>query len=83
MREFGTDKSIVAAHLGLPDLPAEEPVFPATDPDTPRFVTIGTIEPRKNHALLLDVWEDLPESDRPHLHIVGARGWADPSLFRG
>jgi len=81
-RELGTDKPIVAAHLGLSDLPPKEPVFPETDPHTPRFVTIGTIEPRKNHALLLDIWDDLPEPDRPHLHIVGGRGWADPSLFR-
>ncbi|RFU13781.1 glycosyltransferase family 1 protein [Rhodobacteraceae bacterium W635] len=82
MQDFGTERPIVAAHLGLPDLPAEEPLFPDTDPDTPRFVAIGTIEPRKNHALLLDVWEELPAKCRPHLHIVGARGWADPSLFR-
>lgn len=82
VQEFGSETAIVAAHLGLPDLPPAEPVVPAPNPDTPRFVAIGTIEPRKNHALLLDVWEDLPEAGRPHLHIIGARGWADTSLFQ-
>lgn len=79
--EFGPEKEITAAHLGLPDLVAAEPLFPALEPEIPRFVTLGTIEPRKNHAFLLDLWEDLPEEGRPHLHIVGRRGWADQSLF--
>jgi glycosyltransferase involved in cell wall biosynthesis len=82
VREFGTGKCIVAAHLGMPNLPPEEPVFPEIDTKTPRFVTVGTIEPRKNHALLLDVWDSLPEDGRPHLHIVGQRGWADETLFQ-
>ncbi len=45
----------------------------------PYFVTLGTIEPRKNHALLLEVWQDLidtlPEDKVPDLHIIGQRGW--------
>ena len=73
---------VVAAHLGLADLTPEEPVFPKLDPDTPRFVTLGTIEPRKNHALLLDVWQSLAGPDCPHLHVVGQRGWAAPELFK-
>jgi glycosyltransferase involved in cell wall biosynthesis len=51
----------------------------------PYFVTIGTIEPRKNHALLLDVWEEMhkrrPEAELPHLLILGHRGWANEALF--
>ncbi|MEZ5766455.1 MAG: glycosyltransferase [Paracoccaceae bacterium] len=49
------------------------------------FVVLGTIEPRKNHALLLDVWaqfaETLPAADIPALHIVGARGWGNEAVF--
>lgn len=52
----------------------------------PRFLMIGTIEPRKNHSLILDIWDDLaremPVSECPELHIVGQRGWADPALLR-
>ncbi|WP_435257155.1 glycosyltransferase family 4 protein [Thioclava sp. FR2] len=47
------------------------------------FVALGTIEPRKNHALLLDVWERFASAGKsgPRLVILGNRGWADPSLF--
>lgn len=52
----------------------------------PYFVTIGTIEPRKNHAFLLDLWEmmhrDLPRGAIPHLIILGRRGWANETVFR-
>lgn len=45
----------------------------------PYFVMLGTIEPRKNHALLLDVWRTLVarHGDRaPRLVVIGQRGWA-------
>lgn len=44
------------------------------------FVVLGTIEPRKNHALLLDVWERLDE-DAPTLHFIGRRGWMNEAVF--
>jgi glycosyltransferase involved in cell wall biosynthesis len=51
----------------------------------PYFVTIGTIEPRKNHAFLIDLWEEMhksrPQDDIPHLLILGQRGWANEALF--
>jgi glycosyltransferase involved in cell wall biosynthesis len=46
--------------------------------DTPYFVVVGTIEPRKNHWMLLHAWRRLVEEmgDRtPHLVLVGQRGW--------
>lgn len=45
----------------------------------PYFVVLGTIEGRKNHALLLDVWRQLArrQSDNlPRLVIIGQRGWS-------
>ncbi len=46
--------------------------------ERPYFVTVGTIEARKNHLLLLNVWKrlvsDLGDS-APVLVIVGQRGW--------
>ncbi len=45
----------------------------------PNFVVLGTIEGRKNHMLLLDVWEGLwsaSGSAAPRLTIIGRRGWA-------
>ncbi|MXU64689.1 glycosyltransferase family 4 protein [Oceanomicrobium pacificus] len=73
---------LTVAHLGT-DLP---PRAAAPDPgDRPLFVILSTIEPRKNHALLLDIWErfaaTLPADALPHLHIVGRRGWRNEDLF--
>ncbi len=44
----------------------------------PYFVVLGTIEPRKNHLLLLHLWREMalrlgPET--PHLAVIGQRGW--------
>ncbi|TEU30125.1 glycosyltransferase family 4 protein [Alkanindiges illinoisensis] len=44
----------------------------------PYFVILGTIEPRKNHLLLLQVWRRLAEQLKencPKLYIIGKRGW--------
>ncbi len=42
-------------------------------------LTVGTVEIRKNHRLLLDVWEmllrDRPRDSVPELVVVGKRGW--------
>lgn len=46
---------------------------------------LGTIEPRKNHALMVDVWEmlaeELPPEDMPQLHIIGTYGWQFETLL--
>lgn len=44
----------------------------------PYFVMLSTIEPRKNHWLLLHVWRHLVETlgdAAPQLVIIGQRGW--------
>jgi glycosyltransferase involved in cell wall biosynthesis len=44
----------------------------------PYFVMLGTIEPRKNHWMLLHVWRQLVETlgdAAPQLVIIGQRGW--------
>lgn len=43
--------------------------------DGPYFVALGTIEPRKNLSLLLDVWDRMPADGRPTLLLIGRRGW--------
>jgi glycosyltransferase involved in cell wall biosynthesis len=47
----------------------------------PYFVMLGTVEPRKNHLLLLHVWRRLVAENpqAPRLVMVGARGWETPS----
>lgn len=52
--------------------------------ERPHFITVGTIEGRKNHVLLLRVWKDLVRrlgKAAPLLVIAGQRGWqADEAL---
>ncbi|WP_047453087.1 glycosyltransferase family 1 protein [Rhizobium rhizogenes] len=53
-------------------------------PQNPYFVTVGTIEPRKNHILLLRLWQHLAERDgpkAPRLVIVGKRGWENSHVL--
>ena len=70
-----TPPRIVVAHLGVKPLPtpATARLVPA-----PYFVTVGTIEARKNHLLLLQLWRRMVEtlgSATPKLLVVGQRGW--------
>jgi glycosyltransferase involved in cell wall biosynthesis len=67
----------VVANLGV--TPAQPQPLGFT-PKEPYFLCLGTIEPRKNHALLLDIWPELPDP-KPHLYIVGSRGWAGEALM--
>jgi glycosyltransferase involved in cell wall biosynthesis len=52
---------------------------PGTRPtNTPYFVMLSTIEPRKNHLFLLQIWRKLVQimgSEAPHLYVIGKRGW--------
>lgn len=44
----------------------------------PYFVVLGTIEPRKNHWLLLQIWRQLIArlgDAAPRLVVIGQRGW--------
>jgi len=44
----------------------------------PYFVILSTIEPRKNHMLLLQLWRKLVQylgAQTPQLVIIGQRGW--------
>ncbi len=72
----------VTARLGLPTLPD---AASAAMRDPKSFVMLGTIEPRKNHTLILGVWErlaqEMPPEALPHLHIIGPRGWHDDAFF--
>ena len=52
--------------------------------DGPFVIYVSTVEPRKNHQLLLDIWRDL-HAERgkkcPKLLIVGMRGWGSEDLL--
>jgi len=70
--------------------PGIEPSFNANRRDDwprsrhPYFLVVGTIEPRKNHMLLLQLWRVLVEQlgpNAPRLVIVGKRGWENTLVF--
>ncbi len=83
-RGWGRVPPAIVAHLGVTVAAPDRRALPASvDLSQPFFVTIGTIEPRKNHALLLDVWEKLAQAGRPPtLYVIGTRGWNNDAVFR-
>lgn len=74
---------------GTPRLPAHS-AERYDESGGPTFVMLGTIEGRKNHRLLLSVWQDLlahagpgvPLENLPLLVIVGRRGWQADDVFQ-
>jgi glycosyltransferase involved in cell wall biosynthesis len=64
----GTPRDAVAAYLRDP---------------RPFFSVIGTIEPRKNHLLLLNLWRQLATDspEPPRLCIIGKRGWENENVL--
>ncbi|HCZ01282.1 MAG TPA: hypothetical protein DHV56_14990 [Rhodobacter sp.] len=87
----GRVPSGLVAHLGAkrPDGDFSS-LPPEINFDRPSFVILGTIGARKNHALLLDLWERFAAEtaagdDRPmpQLLILGRRGWRNEAIFRG
>jgi len=66
------------AHLGLGLKPAAGTARPLADP---YFVMLGSLEPRKNHALALRLWQRLAAGGgpMPKLVVIGQPGW-DPAI---
>ncbi len=80
LKAQGWSGSITVAPPGL--TPLEPGPIPQDLPtDRPYFVVLGTVEPRKNHSLLLDVWESLP-APKPRLIVLGRRGWRNETVFQ-
>jgi glycosyltransferase involved in cell wall biosynthesis len=73
----GRAAQVVVAPFGV-ELPAS-PAPPAPPPvRPPYFVCVGTIEARKNHLFLLNLWRQLAEklgAAAPRLVLIGQRGW--------
>ena len=71
----------VVAWLGAEDFPRDPQ---PKGEGRPHFVTVGTIEGRKNHQLLLDVWREIVADrgkEAPLLVIIGQRGWQADAVF--
>ncbi len=81
MAAWGEVPRGIVAHLGTVPVAPDAAQLPCgLPPEGPYFVTVGTIEPRKNHALLLDIWARMGP-DAPVLLICGSRGWNNEVVF--
>lgn len=80
LAEFGLVERLprpphLAAWLGT--TPLDKPWRPSPT-ERPTFVILGTIEARKNHQLLLNIWSRLITrfgASAPRLLVIGQRGW--------
>ena len=87
LRAFGRAETLpepptLVAPLGVDPLPAPQAIGQS---ERPTFVIVGTIEARKNHLLLLEIWSRLVDrfgSAAPRLIIIGQRGWEADEVFR-
>jgi glycosyltransferase involved in cell wall biosynthesis len=76
------DIPVQVAHLGI-DL-GPHLVSPQITGERPYFVCLGTIEPRKNHLLLLNIWRRLLSEageTAPRLILIGRRGWENENII--
>lgn len=81
MHEWGRVPPAIVAHLGTIKPVADRSELPAgLPPARPYFVIVGTIEPRKNHGFLLDLWQEMGPL-APPLLICGSRGWNNDTVF--
>jgi glycosyltransferase involved in cell wall biosynthesis len=82
LAKVGRHIDVRVALLGTLDIPL--PPGPSPSSDSPYFLCVGTIEPRKNHLLLLNLWRRLadtrPAGSMPRLVIVGRRGWENEQV---
>ncbi|TPW36537.1 glycosyltransferase family 4 protein [Oecophyllibacter saccharovorans] len=67
------------------NIPASNVMGSYTDSgQRPYFVCLGTLEPRKNHLLLLNLWRRMAEEGGPkipRLLLVGKRGWENENII--
>lgn len=76
----GRNLALLIAPLGI------EPRFVpgvTRDAAAPYFLCLGTIEPRKNHLLLLQIWRAMAERSpgtTPKLVLAGRRGWENENV---
>lgn len=78
------DQPVLVAPLGVAT-PCMPPLAPPPTAASPYFVCLSTIEPRKNHLLLLHVWRALTARSgdaAPHLLLIGHRGRDNGHVFR-
>lgn len=83
LRRYGQfDPPIHVAPLPSP-LPSLRHSLVAESASRPYFIMVGTVEPRKNHLLLLNLWREFASRSQniPKLVLVGAPGWENEQVL--
>lgn len=73
---------IVVAPLGVRPL-GVQPKAVVKTAGVPYFVMVATIEPKKNHFFLLNIWRQLRaqlQEATPRLILIGKRGWENENV---
>ncbi|MFS2326120.1 glycosyltransferase family 1 protein [Brucella sp. H1_1004] len=74
----------IVSHLGLHDTKKvndskASASYASIDKKRPIFMILGTIEPRKNHSFIVDLWEKIAQETKPEnmpqLVVLGHWGW--------
>lgn len=79
MRLGAKPGKVFVTALGSGHLPRLERMLETT---APYFLTVGTIEPRKNHLRILEALERLHAKGFPHRwKIAGGKGWMSEPFF--
>jgi glycosyltransferase involved in cell wall biosynthesis len=75
---------LIEAHIGVEPCFIDHQSVPAADKGVDYFVVVATIEPRKNHLLLLNLWREMAQKHlldpMPQLYLVGKRGWENENV---
>ncbi len=82
LAKTGRGVDVRVAMLGTLDIPSA--AADLEPPGRPYFLCLGTIEPRKNHLLLLNLWRamahQMDPAAVPRLILVGRRGWENEQV---
>jgi len=85
LQRFGQRAGRPVPRLCVAPIGTREGRSAAANPaEQPYFLCIGTIEPRKNHMLLLLLWRQMAEAGVPRiprLVIAGRRGWENEQVI--
>jgi glycosyltransferase involved in cell wall biosynthesis len=76
---------VLVSHLGSAVTSTPQPHLNLDTTQPPYFLVIGTVEPRKNIPLLIELWRKLVDqlgSQAPQLVLVGQMGWEDPAVAK-
>lgn len=77
-------RPVITSYIGVEPHFLNSRARASAEHDRHYFIFISTIEPRKNHLLLLNIWREMARHDidnTPELYLVGKRGWENENII--